>query len=506
MFFTPALPRRRIALALAALMVTVVNSDAATVLNANFESDPKAQGWTNQGSGGATWATAESASPTHSLFASNATWRSPLMETTPLQWYRLSFKSKAPGTVNNPGSAGYGYWAAVFYDADGNRLNDDQYSSVFASANWVSNEFRIRAKHKAGANATLVPARMQILFEALNAPLYIDDVVLETTTAEEVAQWGDRFYDTIPAKLNYAPKTNRWSKLPRTMQKLRTGQNLRIVMLGDSVQQDTANAPIDAFLQRLYPGSRIELISSTRSSTGVQYYKDHVPQYVLAYQPDLLIIGGISHEDNMANYQSVLNQVRADDAAKGRVTEILLLSKQWSPNNTGGASSYFLAPGMTELDPMPANNSTIPNDFRGHLLTFAAANNAEFLDMTGIASQYIYGPATAGGIGAPNASGKPYDYWMRDWVHSNDRAKMILGRTLEAYFAPQPKLTVTKSNNITRLAWPVANPGFQVEARSNVGSNVAWSAVAAQPLITNGQNVVVITQTNGAAFFRLRRP
>ena len=51
-------------------------------------------------------------------------------------------------------------------------------------------------------------------------------------------------------------------------------QTLRILMLGDSVQQDTANAPIDAFLERAYPECNVELISSTKGGTGVQFFKE----------------------------------------------------------------------------------------------------------------------------------------------------------------------------------------------------------------------------------------
>jgi hypothetical protein len=290
------------------------------------------------------------------------------------------------------------------------------------------------------------------------------------------------------------------------MEKLRKGQRLRVVMLGDSVQQDTANAPIDAWLQRLYPGAQIELISSTRGGTGVQYYKDHVGAFILAYQPDLLVIGGISHDDNTANFQSVVNQVRADDAAKGRTTEILILSKQWSPNNNGG-TSYFLAPGMKELDPVLVNNPSIPSDYRGRLLSFCASNQIEFLDMTGIASEFIYGPAAAAGIGAPNAQGAPYGYWMRDWVHANDRAKIILGRILEAYFAPVPVLSMTKTGNALRVAWPVANTGYRLESTLALSSNATWASNAVTASITNGQFVVQRPITNGAGrvFYRLRR-
>ena len=496
-----------LALLLSLCVGFLFNAHGGVLLSNDFEINPQVQGWTNSGTGSASWMTLQAAWGAHSIAASNATWHSPLLNTTPLAWYRLTFKSKAPGTPNNPGSAGYGYWAATFYDTNGNQLSDDQYSSVFASSGWVTNEFRIRAKHTAGTNATLAPARLRILFQALDAPLYIDDVMVETTTAAEAAQWGDRFYDTIPAKLNYVPKVSRWSRLPRTMAKLRNRERLRIVMLGDSVQQDTANAPFDAWLARLYPGAQIELISSTRGGTGVQYYKDHVAQYILAYQPDLLVIGGISNEDNMANFQSVVDQVRADDVARGRTTEMLLLSRQWSPNNTGG-NSYFLGPGLKELDPIPTNNVSIPNDYRGRLLTFCASNQLEFLDMTGIASEFIYGPATAAGLGAPNANGAPYSYWMRDWVHANDRAKIILGRILEAYFAPPPKLSIIKSGSNVVKTWPVANTSYYIESTPALGSNTTWTSNGTAASITNGQffaSSLAPTGPPANVIYRLRR-
>ncbi|MDA0578627.1 MAG: hypothetical protein O3B24_11075, partial [Verrucomicrobia bacterium] len=436
--------RVRCGLAMFTASFLCASTHAAVLLSTAFEADPLTQGWTTSGSGSASWTTIESFSATHSLAASNATWATPLLNTTPLQWYRLSFKTKAPGTVtDNVGSIGYGYWSALFYDTNDTALNDDQYSSVFASAGWVTNEFRIRAKHKAGTGTNLVPARIRVRFHAFNAPLYVDDVLIETTTPEEVAQWADAFYDRIPAKLAYVPKANHGSRLPLTMQRLRNGQPLRIVMLGDSVQQDTANAPIDALLQRLYPGATVELISSTRGGTGVGYYKDHVAEFIFAYRPDLLVIGGISNGDNMTDFQSIIDQVRADDSAKGRTTEIMIVTRQWSPNNNISIGYYFLAPGMTELDQVPSNNPGVPGDYRGNLLNLCHANGIEYLDMTGIAAQFINGPAAAAGIGPPaNANGVPYGFWMRDWVHANDNGKMILGRILEAWFAPAPTLRI----------------------------------------------------------------
>ena len=193
------------------------------------------------------------------------------------------------------------------------------------------------------------------------------------------------------------------------------------------------------------------------------YYKDHVAEYVTDYLPDLLMIGGISHPDDMTAFQSVVNQVRAHDASNGRTTEVMILSRAWSSNNNFG--NYFLAPGMRELDQEPSQNPSMPDNYRGHLLSFAYANGLEYLDMTGIAAEFIYGPATVAGVGAPaNANGDPYSYWLRDWVHSNDYGKQILGRELEIYFAPPPSLVIEKAmNGQIILSWPGFATGYTVE-------------------------------------------
>ncbi|QPN69364.1 VCBS domain-containing protein [Synechococcus sp. CBW1108] len=283
---------------------------------------------------------------------------------------------------------------------------------------------------------------MQIRFVPIGSqPFYIDDVVLRETTLDEVAQWADTFYDHMPAKLDYDPNNSRWDRIPETINKLQNGEPLRIVMLGDSVQQDTANSPFEAFLQRAYPNSQVELIGSTRGGTGVSFYQDHVEEYVTRYSPDLLMIGGISNGDNLDAYQSLIDKVRAHDLENGHTTEIILQTRAWSPSGIfyPPPPYFFLRQDMRELDQLDdlGNHDLSTDDFRVALLNFAADNDVEYLDMTGIVAEFIFGPATEAGIGATTSTaGDPYSYWMRDWVHTNDYGKQILGRILESYFAP----------------------------------------------------------------------
>ncbi len=486
----------------------VMSAGAAMVLTTDFETDPQTQGWTNNG-GGTAWTTNEAFAGTHSITASNSgTWLSPLLPTTPLQWYRLSFKSKAPGLVNNPGSAGYAYWAAAYFDTNGNPLIPDQYSSIYPSADWVTNEFRIRAKNTAGTDATLAPVQMKIKFQSISPEMFIDEVRVETTTPAEVAQWADAAYDALPAKLAYVPKADRWSHLPLTLGRLSTGQRLRIVMLGDSVQSDTQNSPFDAWLERLYPGATIELIDSIIGGGSVTYFANHMAEEVFAYQPDLLCIGGISNGDDLSAFQSVVSQMRTNDLANERTTEILILTAQWSPNTNSG--DYFLQPGMTELDSVATNNpGGVPSGYRGDLLHFCASNQVEYLDLTGVASGFIYGPAAAAGVGPPvDAAGNPYSYWMRDAIHSNDRGKLIQGRMLEAYFAPPPVMNLIQNAGSLQLAWPLAATGYHLETAATLAQPTGWTSNRMTFVISKGQNVVITNLNAGTAslYFRLCRP
>jgi hypothetical protein len=441
---------------------------SSTLLSTDFETDPTTLGWSVSGTG-ASWTSSQYQSGAHALSVQSSTWASPQISTTALQWYRLAFSTKAPGIANNPGSIGFGYWSVQFYDQAGNLLTGDVYSSVFPSGDWVKNEVRFRAQSTAGSGGTLQPVKAQIVFTPIGGQTYyIDDAILQPTNSCEVLQWFSRLSQSVPAQLAYQPKSNRWDRIPATMSRLRNAQSLRIVMLGDSVQQDTANMPIDLALQNLYPGSHVEFIASVKGGTGVSYYQSHVTEYITNYQPDLVIVGGISNSDDIPAYQSVVDQVRANDQATGHTTEFLLLTRQWSPNSYPTSQYYFLNPTFQELDQNPGNNATIPDDDRGHLLSFAATNSVGYLDTTGIVSQFIYGAANTASVGAPDASGNPYSYWMRDFIHSNDNGKLIQSQVLIRFFTPEPTTglryyplspcRIVDTRNMAVQNLPIGNP------------------------------------------------
>jgi len=72
-------------------------------------------------------------------------------------------------------------------------------------------------------------------------------------------------------------------------------------------------------------------------------------------------------------------------------------------------------------------------------------------------------------------------------------------------FVPPPVLAISGGANPT-LNWPLYPAGFLVEARTNLPGGT-WSVNGLPaPFITNGLNSIPLNMTNGAQFFRLRKP
>ena len=180
----------------------------------------------------------------------------------------------------------------------------DSYDSVYASTRWrqQANCFRSPA----------LAAGIRLRFQATEKPLMVKGASIERTDAESVAAWAEKLYATCPL-LHYAPPADRWQRLPQTMKTLQDGGKLRIVMLGDSICNDTSNSLYETLLARAYPQTRIEVVTSVRGGTGCWYYQheNRVEDYVLRFQPDLLIIAGISHNFDPEAIRSVIRQVRA---------------------------------------------------------------------------------------------------------------------------------------------------------------------------------------------------
>ncbi|MGQ9562106.1 MAG: SGNH/GDSL hydrolase family protein [Thermogutta sp.] len=229
-------------------------------------------------------------------------------------------------------------------------------------------------------------------------------------TSDPILERIDFIYSEMPP-LQWEPPIDRWRYLERTIEVLKTGGTLRVVMLGDSIVNDTSRSAWEKLVERLYPGAHIEKITSVRGSTGCWYYKDPVQlqEYVLKHKPDLVMIGGISHRNDIESVREVIRGIRAGLEPD---PEILLLSSCF------GHKDPRFDPEWTFEVP------NRPEDFRFQLKRLAEEEKTAFLDMTGPWGQYI------------RTCGEDIHWFKRDIVHANARGEAILARILERFFAP----------------------------------------------------------------------
>jgi hypothetical protein len=195
------------------------------------------------------------------------------------------------------------------------------------------------------------------------------------------------------------------------MAALRSGESLNVVMLGDSIINDLCRSNLGVLVERMYPGSYLNVIPSVRGSTGCWWYKEdnRVQEWVLDHDPDLVVIGGISQYDDVDSIRDVIQQIHAGAAD----CEILLLTKIF-----GLDTDYTDRP--ENLQPLDPQGS----DYRAALWRLAGEMDAGFVDMTA-----PYGRCVI-------ASGRGFDDFKRDIVHASYYGVHVGGRIFESYFAP----------------------------------------------------------------------
>lgn len=206
------------------------------------------------------------------------------------------------------------------------------------------------------------------------------------------------------------PPDNRWLRLPRTASTLkRASGELKILMLGDSIVNDTYQSRWGDLLRAAYPQHKIELKACVRGSTGCWWYKDpgRLNRYVLSGVPDLLIIGGISHRDDVDSIRELIDQVR-----KAQPCDVLVVTGAFGRIDPRDDKQWSF-----DIDP----NS---NDDRARLKRLADELRVSFVDMSALWGRYI------------RESGKDLDYFKRDPIHANARGSQIQGQIMAAALAP----------------------------------------------------------------------
>ncbi|MEI8228144.1 MAG: family 16 glycoside hydrolase [Planctomycetota bacterium] len=314
----------------------------------------------------------------------------------PFAFYRLRFLAQA---AEKP------LCAAVFLDQEGKEIVADNHDSIDTSTDWRPYALCFRGH----ADARQARIRLQ----ANAGPLAVKNLRVEKITADDAAAWAAGLAAQCPV-VQFEPAADRWQFLPRTMQRLATGGPLRIVMLGDSICNDTSNSLYETLLNRIYPKAKIEIVTSVRGGTGCWYYKDEgrVKPYVLDYKPDLVIIAGISHGFDVEAIHSVIRQIR-----QGSNCEILVLSGAIAPREVYEPIYYGSKLAAVALDDM--------EQFSTRMRRMCREERAEFFDIRRAWEDYML------------RSYKPYDHFARDAIHGNSRGKQIVARILARYFEPK---------------------------------------------------------------------
>ena len=310
------------------------------------------------------------------------------------EFYSLSFDARAPANC---------YWGVFFNDKNGKMLVPDVYSNVYGGKDKQHYEQVIYGRENA--------AGIQPFLQSAKG-IEVWDVQLKPISAKDAAEWCDRLYQTLPP-LSYTPPAYRLKLLPKTVEAMKNGRPWRVVMLGDSIINDTFNSNFQSLLLRDYPKADLKFICSVRGSTGCWYYQEpeHFKSYVTDLKPDLLIIGGISHKNDIEAIRKVIEMTKTQIGC-----ETLLMSgpldEDWRRYDK-----------QKPDDGIPAQTWT-PTPFVEKQRQLAEELNVEFLDTATAWHNYL------------GQSGKAWQWFNRDRVHGNDRGKQIVGRIIESYFRP----------------------------------------------------------------------
>ena len=369
----------------------------------DFETDPAASGWlavdAPDGAFEGKWQDRDAPEEGYCIALTSGRWQSPAFPVKPLQYYKVRFHYTAERQS---------MWAAHFFDAGGVTNDSDHCGGLDAAEEWTVAEFCFRGR------LTTAHARIGFAF-ADGRTLCVDDIRVTAVSRKDVAQWADGVYATMPP-VGYAPPAGRWKGLPRTAEKLRKGKRLRIVMLGDSIINDTANSGFDALLGRMYPGARVELITSVRAATGCRWYRrrNRVKRYVIDHNPDLVIIGGISHNQDAESVRSVVQQIRAEIDP-----EIIVM--------TGAIADWdLILENRVRWEGLPRARALAEMEaYAPALEKMARQEGVPYIPMRVVWDDYV------------KAAGKPFIWYHRDETHANVRGKQAVARMLLAWFAPE---------------------------------------------------------------------
>ena len=334
-------------------------------------------------------------------------------------YYKLSFTGSAP--VRS-------YETVAFYDAAGN-MTADNYDVIYEGTG---------KRYERVVFAQEGVKEAEAFFQSPKG-CTVSDVRFEPATVEDAAKWCDSVYAKLPPVEFSAPGGAMGSSHPatippRTLDALKTGKPWRILMLGDSIMQDTFHSQFHALVKRAYPKSEVTWLVSVRGSTGCWYYcePENFKKYVADYKPDCVVIGGISgwiHPDMPLNggpaIESVARRVNAELGAEVVVMTPTLAIDLRVPKETEQGTA--VAP--SKFDHAALGDRAWKYDVSAaeELKAICAKNGWPLWDMFTPAYDWLF------------KTGLPSEFYSRDYVHSGELGKQVIGRIAVGYFTAADK-------------------------------------------------------------------
>ena len=335
-------------------------------------------------------------------------------------YYRISFTASAPERA---------YEAVAFYDATGG-MAADNYDVVYPDG---TNRYSRVVFAQEGVKEA------EVFFQSTKG-CTVSDVRFETATAEEATAWCDEVYARLPP-VTVEPVGDAFLSAPKTLDALRTGKPWRILLLGDSIIQDTFHSQFHALVNRAFPKSNVTWLVSVRGSTGCWFYRkpENFASYVAAYRPDCVIVGGISNWPAATDEFPVTGNeaiFEVGERIRAAGTELIVVSPALSvdtrlpkgadiltpiPPRTYDAAAEAEALGLTGYAPSKPDAGLSPERF-AELKSGCAERGWGFIDALTPSYRWLY------------ESGRPYQFYSRDHVHSGELGKQIIGRVMLACF------------------------------------------------------------------------
>lgn len=388
-------------------------------------------------------------------------WRSPAFSVNALGYVRLSFRARRAesgagfsggvGVFNRANIAFKSINAAARWNLDplysgvsgGDLLGNDRTSFIDLTDQWSDHVFYSRAQVNA--------EQMAIEIISTDFPFLIDDVKVELVRdRSEVSDWLDQVWSkrwvasgapSVPELPMFSSSEQR-ARMARTLKKLREGEEVRIVLVGDSIVGDLSHSGLDLLIEQHFPGAQVSVITAVGNGTGIQAWNpvnDAYPfissssnrgalrfnEAIVEQQPDLVLLGGISTPANAQGYAAiddVVGKLRSQSVAQylGYQPDIMLATGAFGPTGRNWYPSDEL--------------NALADGYRNQLLRIANKYDVGFLDFAGIWGSYLIDAFGGAGFSAAQSlEATPY-YW-RDAVHANAFGKQILGRALAGFLA-----------------------------------------------------------------------